>query len=806
MPRSSASILVALLLAYGSLPGQCATQAQSLGGIPGASQWVFSTTQWDPDGPGPAGAVSVIGGMFSVAGTAVANGIAWYDAAADDWRSFGTGVGAGSGMAGYSIGSVSALLPLPNGDLIAGGVFPSAGGVAAANIAVWRNGAWAPLGAGLNGPVNDLVQLPTGEIVAGGSFTSAGGLPASNLAVWNGTSWSQFASSPPGAVSHLAVLTNGTLAAAGQFGLSIWNGAWTAVGLRPVRAIAASPAGGLIWSSSYMTLQPFPQGTEVPFVGQTVGGATSYLLTGVVAHAFEWLPNGDLLAALESGFGTAVRRWNGTSWTPFTTNLSGPVSTIARMPNGDLLAGGLLERAGNVAVNCVAAWDGQNWRRLGKGLDNLAPCLVELPGGDLVVGGGFGFGGDPAALVAKWNGSQWAGLGTFVAVPSTVFIVSALATLPNGNLVAGGSFSAAGGVAAANVARWDGASWWPMGAGSSNPVHTAITTSSGQVVVGSDGVFGWTGSTWSTYGNPGDGFVRALAEAQNGDLVAAGSFSTIGGVSAQNIARWTGTAWQPLGSGLNNDVFAVACLTNGDIVATGWFTTAGGAPASHIARWDGVAWSPLGTGIDSVGTSLLALPNGDLLAAGGFLTAGGVPVERLARWDGASWSPFGGGLDDIAQGMRLLSNGEIAVSGRFTAAGGIAAGRVVRFASTCPATTTVTGAGCTGAGGPNVLVALSRPWIGSAFRARATGLAPTSLALGVFGLAAASVPLSTILPQGLAGCTLLATPDLLDVRSVNGGVANTQLAIPNVVALVGQVVHHQLVALEIGANGSIVAR
>lgn len=747
----------------------------------------------------------MIGGGFLVAGSSIVNGIAWHDAVRNDWRPFGSGVAAGSGAAGWILGGVSALLPLPNGDLVAGGSFPTAGGAPAANIAVWTNGAWAPLGAGMNGQVQSLAQLPNGAIVAGGSFTTAGGAPANHLAVWNGTSWSQYGGGLPGAVTHLAVLANGELAAAGPFGVRTWNGAWTTVGVRPVHSIAAAPTGGLLWSSSYMTLNPFPTGTEVPFVAATVGGATSYLLTGVAARAFEWLANGDLLAALDSSGGPTVQRWDGTAWTPFAPSLYGShVYTIDRMPNGDLLVGGSIDHAGSVTVKNVAAWDGQTWRRLGDGFDAQAHALAELPNGDLVLGGSFGY-GLPQSLLARWDGSQWTGLGTFTPVPGEVHRISALATLPNGDLVAGGSFSTAGGVAAANVARWDGTSWWPMGSGVNRRVDAAIVRSNGQVVVGTDGVFGWNGTAWSPYGTSSDGFLGALAEAPNGDLVAAGSFTTIGGVAANHVARWTGAGWQPLGGGMNNTVFCVAFLPNGDLIASGWFTVAGGVPASCIARWDGVSWSPLGSGIDYPATSLLTLPNGDLLAAGLFTTAGGVPANRLARWDGATWSPVGGGLDDMASAMRLLSTGEIGLAGRFTAAGGIAAGYVAKLEPTCPASTVVSGAGCAGAGGFNVLLALTRPWIGSTFRARATGLAPTSLALGVLGFGPAAVPLPAILPQGVAGCSLLATPDLVDLWFVAAGAAATQLSIPNVAAFVGQVVHHQVLAVELDASSNIVA-
>jgi hypothetical protein len=63
------------------------------------------------------------------------------------------------------------------------------------------------------------------------------------------------------------------------------------------------------------------------------------------------------------------------------------------------------------------------------------------------------------------------------------------------------------------------------------------------------------------------------------------------------------------------------------------------------------------------------------------------------------------------------------------------------------------------------------------------------------------VPLSSILPQGVAGCTLLVSPDLLDLLLPTAGSAPASFAIPNTVVLAGQIVHQQVVPVELGALG-----
>jgi len=112
-------------------------------------------------------------------------------------------------------------------------------------------------------------------------------------------------------------------------------------------------------------------------------------------------------------------------------------------------------------------------------------------------------------------------------------------------------------------------------------------------------------------------------------LIIGGFFAVAGNVQANSIAAYDpGTGqWSPLGTGVANGYFttvhALTTLPNGDLIAAGDFTTAGGVPANNIARWNGSAWSRLGTGIDSFVYALATLPNGDLIAGGSFSTAGG---------------------------------------------------------------------------------------------------------------------------------------------------------------------------------------
>ncbi|MFO0491982.1 MAG: GC-type dockerin domain-anchored protein, partial [bacterium] len=114
----------------------------------------------------------------------------------------------------------------------------------------------------------------------------------------------------------------------------------------------------------------------------------------------------------------------------------------------------------------------------------------------------------------------------------------------------------------------------------------------------------------------------------------------------ERILRYNAVSntWSPLGSGLQGvdiEVRSLAVLPSGDLIAGGNFTTVGGITANSIARYNPASdsWSALGLGLDSTYPdftpsvhAVAALPGGDVLASGSFDLAGGVPAELIARY------------------------------------------------------------------------------------------------------------------------------------------------------------------------------
>ncbi|MBX9736402.1 MAG: immunoglobulin domain-containing protein, partial [Phycisphaerales bacterium] len=82
-----------------------------------------------------------------------------------------------SALGSGTSGNVRALAVLPGGDVIVGGDFTTAGGVAANRIARYNpsTGVWSALGSGMNNSVSALAVLPGGDVIPGGGFITAGG-------------------------------------------------------------------------------------------------------------------------------------------------------------------------------------------------------------------------------------------------------------------------------------------------------------------------------------------------------------------------------------------------------------------------------------------------------------------------------------------------------------------------------------------------------------------------------------------------------------------------------------------------------
>lgn len=330
-----------------------------------------------------------------------------------------------------------------------------------------------------------------------------------------------------------------------------------------------------------------------------------------------------------------------------------------------------------------------DWLSLNSGIpgvNGIVRAVAPDGEGNIYVAGEFTFAGSVnVAQIAKWNGSQWSPVGSGLNGRVNALLVN------GSDLYAGGQFTQAGSVTVNRIAKWNGTTWSGLGhgidqAGASVNALAMIGSnlfvggqfSSVSTVLNCNFIIKWDGTAWSRLGSGIGGTVSALA-VMGTDLYAAGNFNNAGGSPAGYIAKWDGTAWSALGSGTDQSVLALA--TSGtDLYVGGNFQLAGGNPAVRIAKWDGSAWTALGSGMNS-SVNALAVSGGNLYAGGYFNFAGGTNIGYgLAKWNGTTWSALGTGVETNKPVFALaVSGSDVIAGGEFGSASGSAASRIARW-------------------------------------------------------------------------------------------------------------------------------
>ncbi|MCC5823455.1 MAG: hypothetical protein LAT64_05840 [Phycisphaerales bacterium] len=586
---------------------------------------------------------------------------------------------------------------------------------------------------GFNGALRDLVVFDDGSgpaLYAAGFFTQAGSTVVNRVARWDGSEWSPLVG-PNGVgiggsneVAALAVFDDGhgpALYAAGNFltagGISVnriakWDGhEWSAL---------AGPEGVGLNNIAYALAVYDDGGGPALYVGGR------FTIAGGIAVG-------------------RVARWDGQEWSAlFTLGGVGVNDTVHCMVvhdpgNGEsLYIGGNFTFAGSVQTQYVARWNGAAWFPLWQsgewGTNGVVSSLHVHDDGSgeaLYAGGSFtaAGGASSANRVAKWKNGIWSALGTGIQGAGSPRVLS-LHSFDDGNgsaLYAAGLFDTAGGVPAENIAKWDGASWIPLG----DPEDAAVSGGSISVVQtydDGDGPALYIGggftsaagrpanhiARWRVCPPPSDecdwdqiipgvgggvvSWVSALQAFEDGNspsLYAGGLFQQAGGVQASSLARWDGVEWKPVGAGLGGAtqpvVYALQLHNSGSDTALyvgGQFATAGGQPATGIARWDASEWASLD---DASGLifhtvySMASATNSDqpLLYAAGEVTRLGIGNIGVAAWDGETWTPLTGpqGIGPAGHFIRALAilGSDLYAAGEFTTIDGVVVNRIARW-------------------------------------------------------------------------------------------------------------------------------
>ena len=320
---------------------------------------------------------------------------------------------------------------------------------------------------------------------------------------------------------------------------------------------------------------------------------------------------------------------------PSGTGLDAPCTAIEISPtDGMLYAGGSFEKAGGEWVFRWAKWDGNDWSD--EPLRVEGGTLYDLhffdlhgdPAPEQVAGGSFRNGNHLLFNGLAWSSpSAHGNLGPFPDVGLGCETNCRVMTLEDyhSDLHVAGFFNRIGNLETLNVARVaDLKSFAPLGSGvgsSENNTHGIqdMAVYDGRLYVGglfaeaggvaASNIARWDGESWSEVDIGTNQLVEGLLPANIGDgyaLYVAGFFSEVGksmwtdtpsaGVPAQYIARYRNGTWSALGAGLgpspgpslDNHGMVMTTWDDGDgtcLYVGGKFQTAGEVDASNIARW-----------------------------------------------------------------------------------------------------------------------------------------------------------------------------------------------------------------------------
>lgn len=301
---------------------------------------------------------------------------------------------------------------------------------------------WQPVGGGTNNSSHGLLTWD-GKLIDLGSFNN----PCNRVAQWDGTSWTCLGGGV-GIVARAGVVWDGKLVVVGDFwnvqqpcvgcnGVAVWDGvSWTPLG----NGVNNDVLSITVWNNEVVIAGDFTQADGVPI--------------------------------------SRIAKWNGTVWESV-----GPIGVfdndIRAMVEfeGDLWVGGDFNNVGgNSSYDGLVKYDPTtaNWVGGNSGVDlvggvdeSIRVLYVNPNDGNLYMGGEFTglWDGDAAASdpnmsgIAMYDGSNWTPLGTGLNQYCRAIHEY------NGDIVAGGYFTTAGGVPANKIARWDGTSWSAMGLG-----------------------------------------------------------------------------------------------------------------------------------------------------------------------------------------------------------------------------------------------------------------------------------------------------------------------------------------------------
>ena len=344
--------------------------------------------------------------------------------------------------------------------------------------------------------------------------------------------------------------------------------------------------------------------------------------------------------------------WSGMRAQAIDGDVNGEVGTVEQGPNGELyIMGYFLDASGEASADFVARWNGSQWVGLGSGVngDGLITCedncllfdTAIAQNGDVYIAGRFEVSGlSGVQAIAKWDGATW----TSIAADIDGYIED-LVFDNQGTLYASGEFENLGRISTADfIAKWDGTNW--SGLGSDGSGDGPLNRQPYAMVVGSDD-----------------------------SLYTSGNFRNAGGVAAADyLAVWNGATWSSVGTYSIDeqefepyaDSLLIDNSSGADVLYIGgcmdW-----GSENLIVAKYDGTDWVAL-AGDFRIGGCVYEMeiaPSGALVIAGEFNSRANLNLYGLAAWTNGQWRPLGNNQDASYYSLEITSDSRVIVGGDF---------------------------------------------------------------------------------------------------------------------------------------------
>ncbi len=314
----------------------------------------------------------------------------------------------------------------------------------------------------------------------------------------------------------------------------------------------------------------------------------------------------------------------------------------------------------------------QNWETLGEGVNITARDLyTDTLTNRLYAIGVFTLADDTVDVggVTYWDGIQWNALDSGNTECPSCNPITSITTFQGEVYIAGQFTSFANVPNTKFMARYNGTTWESMGDVNgllwfyhyNNQLIMAVGTFDtingvyAKNLALYDGI-SWTPFDTASFIQPGQ-FINCMAE-YNGELYAGGNFDLPNGV--EEIAKFDGNAWVSVGGGILGNAWVNKMVVyQNELYVAGFFHKSAGNAGNGIMKWDGSNWSDCNNGLALTGGGQIfdmEIYNGELIVQGWMALGDGIPMQNLAKWDGSKWCSFRNSFNGTAVKIELYNN------------------------------------------------------------------------------------------------------------------------------------------------------